>query len=50
MLRCFSVEYCDQERIHFSSDPLQKINPISKILTNNFQQAYVSNEGFSLNE
>lgn len=32
ILRCFSVEYYDQERINISSNPLQKLIRFLKLL------------------
>lgn len=50
ILRCFSVEYCDQENESTSNDALEKISPIFKMLLNNFQLAYIPYESLSLDE
>lgn len=50
ILRCFSIEYFHQGQEHFSNGPLKKIEPIFKVLMNNFQLAYVLYEQLSLDE
>jgi hypothetical protein len=50
ILRCFSVEYCDQSIEKDASGPLKKIQPLFDSLLNNFRQAYTPYEALSLDE
>lgn len=46
ILRCLSVEYCDQSTVNDASGPLKKIQPHFE----NFRQAYTPFEALSLDE
>ncbi|KAL4082669.1 hypothetical protein QTP88_029730 [Uroleucon formosanum] len=50
ILRCFSVEYYETEKVNSKNDPIKKIEPIFKKLINNFQLAYIPYECLSLDE
>jgi len=51
ILRCFSVEYNDPDKVNSTKyDPIKKIEPIFKKLINNFQLAYIPYECLSLDE
>ncbi|XP_025421253.1 piggyBac transposable element-derived protein 4-like [Sipha flava] len=50
ILRCFSVEYCDQSTENDPNDPLKKIQPLFNSLLNNFRKAYTPYEALSLDE